>query len=160
MFPVCTPEQLTLQSRVHWLATQKDTQKQNKTKTKTDELVTELGRLTVQNWVCGLVEVGLFLASTAKCCGSWRCFREVWREDPQDKWSWHLLGLATMFPDRDWLAKSSKPPGWLAKFVTESKLTLLATRQANESEMRCWGKEYDFIWKAGRLRKWQTNVSK
>ena len=44
------------------------------------------------------------------------------------------------------------------KTVTESKPALLATRQANESETRCRGKEYDFIWKTGRARRWQSRV--
>ena len=44
--------------------------------------------------------------------------------------------------------------------VTESNLALLAARQANESETRCWGKEDDFIRKAGRQRRWLTSVSK
>ena len=26
-------------------------------------------------------------------------------------------------------------------------------------ESKCWGKEYDFIWKAGWPRRWQTNIS-
>ena len=33
--------------------------------------------------------------------------------------------------------------------VTESMLALLATRQANESDMRCRDKEYDFIQRPG-----------
>ena len=52
--------------------------------------------------------------------------------------------------------------GWskkLSDLVTESRLSLLAARQASESEMRCSGKEHDFIRKAGRLRRWQTSVS-
>ena len=37
-----------------------------------------------------------------------------------------------------------------ASGVTKSKLSLRAPLQANESErLRCWGKEYDFIPKAG-----------
>ena len=36
-------------------------------------------------------------------------------------------------------------------FVLPSPLPLLAAPQANESEMRCRGREYDFIRKAGRL---------
>ena len=36
--------------------------------------------------------------------------------------------------------------------IMESKLTLLTPRQANKSKARCWGKEYDFTWRAGRPR--------
>lgn len=48
----------------------------------------------------------------------------------------------------------------LSKDVTKSKLAVLAARQANKSEMRCWGKAYDFIRKASRPRRWRTKVSK
>ena len=41
--------------------------------------------------------------------------------------------------------------------VTESKLTLLTTWQANKSEVRCRSKEYNFIQKAGRLRRCHTS---
>ena len=40
-----------------------------------------------------------------------------------------------------------------------SSLYLLHDRPVNQ-ETRCWGKEYDFILKAGRQKRWQTSVSK
>ena len=45
-------------------------------------------------------------------------------------------------------------------FATESKPTLFTARQTNESQRQSWGKEKDFILKAGRLRRRQTSVSK
>ena len=38
-----------------------------------------------------------------------------------------------------------------ARAVTESKLALHTAWQVNKLETRYWGKEYDFIWQAGRL---------
>ena len=56
-----------------------------------------------------------FLALTAKCWGSRCCLEELWREDPQDKWSWQVPGLPPKFPNWDQLATSSKAPGWPIK---------------------------------------------
>ena len=44
--------------------------------------------------------------------------------------------MVPICPDQGQLATSSKDPGWLSQIVTESKLILLATRQANESKRR------------------------
>ena len=46
------------------------------------------------------------------------------------------------------------------EFVTEPEFTLFATLQVNKLEMRCCGKKYNFIQKARRLRRWQTNILK
>ena len=43
-------------------------------------------------------------------------------------------GLVLIFSDQGWLDTSSKAPHWLTKSVTESKLPLLATREANKSK--------------------------
>ena len=48
----------------------------------------------------------------------------------------------------------------LIEFVTEPKFTLFATIQVNKLEMRCCSKKYNFIQKARRLRRWQTDISK
>ena len=60
------------------------------------------------------MEVCQFLASTAKRWGT-RCrFRELWREDPQDKLSWQLLGPCPNIP---WPGQAShdQQDSWLAK---------------------------------------------
>ena len=41
---------------------------------------------------------------------------------------------------------------------TESQLPLLTTQQANKSEARCWGQEFDFI-QSQLTEKMQTGVS-
>ena len=57
-----------------------------------------------------------------------------------------LLFLESSPSASGWYSASSGT--WSKSCVTESKLTLLAEQQANESETRCWGKDYDFIPKA------------
>ena len=42
--------------------------------------------------------------------------------------------------------------------VTKSKLGLLTARQDNKSGRGVEARNSDFIWKAGRLRRWRTNV--
>ena len=126
MFPVCTPERLTLQNRVR-----------------------------------RLVEVCRFLASTAKCWGSRCCFRELWREDPQDKWSWQMLGPRADIPQRE-PASHKQQGSQLAQpnlLPSPSSLCLPHNWPINR-EARCWGKEYDFIRKVGRPRRWRTRVPK
>ena len=44
--------------------------------------------------------------------------------------------MIPVFPDQGQLATSSKAPAWLSQIITESKLALLTTGQANESERR------------------------
>ena len=46
------------------------------------------------------------------------------------------MGLTAILLDLSPLLANSKAPGWLSQIVTESKLILLATRQANESKRR------------------------
>ena len=72
----------------------------------------------------------------------WRDRREVWlssglgegpkQSSPDKRGQWRQLVLTCL---------------WVT-YVTEPKIALLAARQANKSETRCWGKEHDFIRKA------------
>ena len=61
---------------------------------------------------------------------------------------------------------SSKTPGWFAKFVMESKLALLSTRQANESKRRgVEARNTTFFRKLasredGRLMSWSNHLPK
>ena len=42
--------------------------------------------------------------------------------------------MIPVFPDQGQLATSSKAPAWLSQIITESKLALLTTQQANASQ--------------------------
>ena len=64
----------------------------------------------------------------------------------------HCLSL--IFPD--WLASQEYQGSWLAKpnvLLSPSFLCSPHDRPINQ-EMRRWGKEYDFIWKASRYRRY------
>ena len=78
-----------VEAGIHWLTTQKGTQAYQ------------------QNRVCR------FLASAAKCWGSWCRFRESWAKDLQDKWSQQLLEPCSNIP---WLGPANH---W--KVVVESR---------------------------------------
>ena len=52
--------------------------------------------------------------------------------------------------------KSSK---WDILKETAAKSKLILHDKPIYPNTSCWGKEYDFILKAGRLKRWQTNVS-
>ena len=88
------------------------------------------------------------------------CFRASWRKDPQDKWSQQLLGPCSNIL---WLGPAShKQQGsWLAKPNLWPTQACSACHMTGQWiwETRCWGKKYHFIWKAGWLRRRQTNVS-
>ena len=80
-----------------------------------------------------LLEPKGFFAPTAKCWGSQCHFGELWREDPQDKWSLKRLGPYPRIP----LLRSAGQKGRKAlegspKLLTKSKLLLLATQQASK----------------------------
>ena len=79
-----------------------------------------------------LLEACWFLLSTAKHWGQPVPLQRILKKRPSGQ-------MVPIFPDQGQLATSSKAPGWLSQIVTESKLALPATRQANESER--WGDE-------------------
>lgn len=56
-----------------------------------------------------------FFAPTAKHWGSWKNFREIWRADPQDKWSKQLLVPYLKIPQLGALAESNKAPDCFIK---------------------------------------------
>ena len=76
-----------------------------------------------------ILEVCWFLVSTAKHWGQPLPLQRILKKRP-------LGQMVPICPDQGQLATSSKDPGWLSQIVTESKLALLATRQANESALR------------------------
>lgn len=72
--------------------------------------------------------------SCSNCHWGGRChFWEIRRADPQDKWSWGLLGpYQKISPTRATWSQAARLLVCCTKFISKSKLTLLATRQDNK----------------------------